>query len=288
MKLDYRNQKNAEFIAAQHKKPLDKPDWFKVENVTADTAEILVYDYIGWPYNEARGFVDTLAEMAEKKITVRVNSPGGDVFDAHAIFNAIQAHPGKVVTRIESLAASAASYIAVAGYEKQAYKNSIIMIHEPLSGMWGNQHDLRATADILEQINVTLIDMYADNTNIGKKDLRDMLEAETWLSAKEAKEKGFIDTIIGGGKPVEAHFDMSFYANCPDQYKHVQIPEEPNIRDTETLLRDVGGLSANQAKAILARGWKALGDKDTEADPASAAELVDFINKITEKFKQGN
>jgi ATP-dependent Clp endopeptidase proteolytic subunit ClpP len=266
MKLSYRNEQNARYIAEQYKKPLDKPDWYKIENVAKDEAEILVYDYIGWPYNDAREFVAIISRMTQSKITIRINSPGGDVFDAHAIYNAIKAHPSKPITIIESLAASAASYIAVAGHEKQAYKNAMIMIHEPMSGMWGNQHELREVADILAQINTTMVDMYADNTNIGKKDIKDMLKAETWMSAKAAKGKGFVDTIIEAGKPVNASFDLSMFANCPDEFKPQKEPTEPNIRNCEGILRDVGGLSVNQAKAVLARGWKAIGDMDIDTD----------------------
>ena len=279
MKLSYRNEKNAKYIAAQYNKSLDKPDWYKIENVAEDEADILIYDYIGWPFNEAREFVGVISGMTQSKITIRVNSPGGDVFDAHAIYNAIRAHPSKPTTRIESLAASAASYIAVAGHKKEAYKNAMIMIHEPLTGMYGNQHDMREVADILGQINGTMIDMYADNTNVGKRDLKDMLEAETWMTAKEAKEKGFIDTIVEAGKPVSAKFDLSMFANTPDEFKPKAKIEDPNIRNIEELLREVGGLSTNQAKAVLARGWKAIGDKET--DRPSVTDLAKtFLNKI--------
>ena len=125
MKLSYRNERTAKFIASYYSKPLDKPDWYSINAVSDDEAEILLYDYIGWPYNEAGDFVRALGELRQGKIVIRINSPGGDVFDAHAIHNAIKAHPSKPTTRIESLAASAASYISIAGSERQAYKNTM-------------------------------------------------------------------------------------------------------------------------------------------------------------------
>jgi len=274
MKLSYRNEKNARFISSYYNIPLENKDWFKVENSTDDESEILIYSYIGWPFNDSAEFVRAISSMKQKKILIRINSPGGDAFEANAMFNAIKDHPSKPTTRIESLAASAASYIALAGKEKQAYKNAMIMIHEPMSGMCGNQHEFREVADILAQINENMVDMYVDNSNLGKKEIREMLKAETWMNAKTAKEKGFIDTIIEAGKPVKAEFDLSIFANIPDELKSEQIPKtEPDIRSTEKLLRDVGGFSKNRAKAILARGWQAEGE--------SYEEITDKINKIT-------
>ena len=249
MKLSYRNDKNARFISEFYNKPLEKPDWYKVENVTDDEAEIIVYDYIGWPYNDAADFVRAIRGITSQKITIRINSPGGDVFDGIAIANAIASHPSKPITRIESLAASAASYIAVSGHEKQAYKNTMIMIHEPMTGMWGNQHDLRDVADILKQINEQMIDIYADNTNVGKRELKSMLKDETWMTASVAKEKGFVDTILNAGSPAEAKFDLSMFASAPDTLQSES--RKPTERNIERALRDAG-MSRSEAKALLA------------------------------------
>ncbi|HLB31079.1 MAG TPA: hypothetical protein VJN91_06080, partial [Gammaproteobacteria bacterium] len=80
MKLSYRNQRNAEAVAAYWKKPLDRPDWYKIEAQADEEAEILIFDPIGWPWTDAGEFVRALAEMKQKTITIRINSPGGDVF----------------------------------------------------------------------------------------------------------------------------------------------------------------------------------------------------------------
>jgi ATP-dependent Clp protease protease subunit len=258
MKLSYRNEKNARFISSYYNIPLENKDWFKVENSTDDESEILIFSFIGWPFNDSAEFVRAISSMKQKKILIRINSPGGDAFEANAMFNAIKDHPSKPITRIESLAASAASYIALAGKEKQAYKNTMIMIHEPMSGMWGNQHEFREVADILAQINENMVDMYVDNSNLGKKEIREMLKAETWMNAKTAKEKGFIDTIIEAGKPVKAEFDLSIFANVPSEFKvesHIEEPKELTEREVEKVLRSAG-LSKSKARVLLARGWQ--------------------------------
>lgn len=282
MNFSYRSAGNARFISAYYNKPLDKPDWYKINAVSDDEADILLYGYIGWPFNEAGEFVRALSSLKQSNITIRINSPGGDVWDANAIHNAIKAHPSKPVTRIESLAASAASYIAIAGSQRQAYKNTTMMIHEPMVGMYGNQYELRETADILEQISGQMIDMYADNTNVGKRELKDMMKVETWMNAKVMKEKGFIDTIIEAGKPVKAEFDLSIFANLPDEFQG-EGHKEPTEREIERLLRD-GGVSNKKAKAILAgcRKAEAIADEPVVDPPIVPPTIVPPQNHDSE------
>lgn len=212
MKLSYRNQKNAEAISRILNKPLDKPDWFKVQAKDNGDAEILIYDFIGWPYNDPRELIAALSGM--DSVTVRINSPGGDVFDGMAIYNAFQSHKGNVTTRIEGVAASMASVIALAGKKVQAYDNTMFMIHNAWGLVIGNQYDLREGADILEKIDGNILNVYYDKSKVGKRELSDMMKAETWLTAKEAKEKGFIDVIVDG-KAVKAQFDLSIFAHAP-------------------------------------------------------------------------
>jgi hypothetical protein len=148
-----------------------------------------------------------------------------------------------------------------------------------------------------------MVDMYVDNSNLGKKEIREMLKAETWMNAKTAKEKGFIDTIIEAGKPVKAEFDLSIFANVPSEFKVESLVEEtksePDIRSTEKLLRDVGGFSKNRAKAILARGWQAeseeIGneieqqkhDADESIIRCDAGTIKALLTRNIELYKKG-
>lgn len=261
MNLKYRNQKNAEATAKYWNKPLDRPDWYKINALSDEESEIILYDVIGWPFNDAGEFVRALAGIDSKKITVRINSPGGDVWDAMAIYNALQSHKGKVVTRIESLAASAASFIALAGKEVQAYSNSMMMIHEPWVLAAGNQYDLREAADVLEKINGNMVDIYAGNSSIGKREIRDMLRETRYFTAKEAKEKGFVDTIIDG-KAAKAQFDLSMFANVPEGLTAEREGRELTKREVERISQkviemqsvDCAEVSASIRKAALALG----------------------------------
>jgi ATP-dependent Clp endopeptidase proteolytic subunit ClpP len=261
MKLSYRNQRNAEAVARYWNKPLEKPDWYRIEALSDDDAEIMIYDVIGWPFVEASEFVRAISEMKQSIITVRINSPGGDVFDGIAIFNALKAHKSKIVTRVESLAASISSVIALAGSEVQAYQNTMMMIHEPWTYAFGNQYDLRETAEILEKISSNMVDIYSGSSSLGKREIKQIMKDETWLTAKEAKDKGFVDTILDG-KAIKAEFDLSIFANAP---------HEPTEREREKALRDVG-FTLKEAKAILA------GRRESSGIEAMKAELERIIS----------
>lgn len=279
MKLSYRNQKNAEATARFWGKPLDKPDWYRIEALGDDEAEIIFYDVIGWPFNDAAELVRALADMRQGKITVRINSPGGDVFDAMAIFNALQSHKSKIVTRIESLAASAASFIALAGKEVQAYPNAMIMIHSAWAYSAGNQHDLREIADILGKIDENMVDIYTGASNIGKKEIREMMKAETWFTAKEAQERGFVDTIVDG-KAAKAAFDLSMFAHVPDEIVASREGRELTEREIERALRDAGA-SRNFAKAV-AVGRSAGGDgnqRDVESLKSAILKIQNSMRR---------
>jgi len=262
MKLAYRTKAVAKAISGIYNRPLDKFDWYEIKAQADDEMEMLIYDFIGWPFNDAGEIVRAIADMRGKKITVRINSPGGDVFDSMAIYNAFTSHDAKITTRAEALAASAASIILLAGKEVQAYQNAMMMIHDPWMLVAGNRFDLREAADILDKISDNMVDIYSKQSNVGKKELRDMLKDETWLTAKEAKEKGFIDTIVDG-KAAKASFDLSMFANVPDELRPKEGGQDPTIRDIEKALRDVG-LSQSKAKALLSGGWRETGGEEEQ------------------------
>ena len=246
MNLSYRTQANAQAIAAIYNKPLDKPDWFKVVAAKDnEESQIILFDYVGWPYNDPRDLILALADMGD--VLVRINSPGGDVFDGTAISNALASHKGTVTTRIEGLAASIASVIAMAGKKVQAYDNTMLMIHSAWTIMIGNQYEMRDVADLLEKIDGNILDTYQKKTKLAKRDIAEMMKNTTWMTAKEAKEKGFVDAIVDG-KSVRADFNLSIFANLPDDFKE---DKELTERDAEKILRDAG-FSRHKAKAILA------------------------------------
>jgi ATP-dependent Clp endopeptidase proteolytic subunit ClpP len=274
MNLKYRNSKTAEAVAKFWNKPLDKPDWFKVQAISDDETEIMIYDVIGWPFISADEFVRALAGITAKTVTVRINSPGGDVFDGMAIFNALKTYNGKVVTRIEGIAASMASVIALAGKEVQAYANTMYMIHEPYAFTAGNQYSLRELADILEKMSGQMIDIYSSNASPGKREIAQMMKDEAWLTAKEAKEKGFIDTVLDG-KGAKAQFDLSMFSNVPDGLDGSREGGELTEREIERALRDAGASRSFAKSVAVGRSAGNDGDqRDVESLKSSIKAMI--------------
>jgi len=255
MRLSYRNELNAKIIAGTYNKPLDKPDWYTIKAVSGEEAEIFIYDYIGWPYNDAGELVRAMADIKDTPILARLNSPGGDVFDGIAILNAFANHPGGVTVRIESLAASIASVLAMGGRKVEAYQNTMMMIHNSWVIAAGNRKELIEIADILEQIDENMVDAYTGKTKLGKRAVRDMMAAETWMNAKTMKEKGFVDEILKSGQGVKAEFDLSIFDNVPDEFISNTADAGGNLtrKETERALRNAGA-SRDYARAVAAKG----------------------------------
>jgi ATP-dependent protease ClpP protease subunit len=194
---------------------MQQRDWFKVQlkdkGKDEAEAEILVDDFIGdwidnyWGFGvTAKAFVSELAAMPDevKSIKVRINSPGGDVFAAAQIANALRQWASKcgrtVETYVEGLAASAASVIAMAGAPVKMADNSLMMIHEPWSGAVGNAGEMRKAADVLDQVRDTIVATYRWHTDKTEEEIVALLEAETWMNADEAIEAGFADEKVEG------------------------------------------------------------------------------------------
>lgn len=216
MNLSYRNQRNASAIAAAWNRPLENTKCFDVKNEASEIAEIIIYDYIGFPFNDAGDLIRSLSDLSGKHVNVRIHSPGGDIFDGVAIYNAFKTYPGKVTMTVDSMAASSASIIMLAGKEVKAYENSMVMVHEPWSLVCGNQFEMRDFADILGKISDNMVDIYAENSNLGKRDVRALLKGDgkqdgTYMTAKEAKEKGFVDTIIDQKSTAKAEMYSPYF-----------------------------------------------------------------------------
>lgn len=270
MKLSYRTEQNAKATSALWGKPIENKSPYNINSLSEEDAEIFIFDVLGFPFNDINAMIREISSIKAKNLLVRLNSPGGDPIDTFALYHELKNHKAKVTVRIEAMAASSASFLALAGNEVQAYSSSLMMIHNCFVVAVGNRFELAEIGDILEKIDTNMQDIYTAKTKIGKREMSQMMKDETWLNANEMKEKGFIDTILTSGKAAKALFDLSIFAHVPNDL----IPEgnnEPTIRDLEKALRDAG-LSKNSAKAILARGWKA-GNAEEEVIKAAQKTL---------------
>jgi ATP-dependent Clp protease protease subunit len=173
----------------------------------------------------AQSFVDAINSIKTPLINLRVNSGGGDVFTARAMVAAIAAHPSRVVAYVDGIAASAASYLAMACDEVVMQEGSMLMIHSAWSIAMGNASDMRATADLLDKIDMSIVNDYARKTGLPVDELQAMMIAETWMDATEAVAKGFADSIVTNDKgKAKNAWNLSAYKNAPA----VQPEPEPD------------------------------------------------------------
>ena len=174
--------------------------YFQINKKTDKKGEIFIYGDIvseEWFANEvtAPGFKKQLDELGNvSEIDVHINSSGGNVFEGPAIY---KMHKAKINIYIDALAASIASVIAMSGDTIFMHKNSFLMIHNSWIMTVGNAKELRDTADLLDKTDEASNQAYLDRAlNISEEELKELLDAETWLTASEALEKGFIDEIL--------------------------------------------------------------------------------------------
>lgn len=162
---------------------------------TGDFTDVVIYSEIGYWGVEAATFIRDLQMVTTPNINLRINSPGGDVFDGIAIYNALVAHPAKVTSYVDSLAASIATLIALAGDEVEMGKYSMWMIHDASGGVGGNAEDMRAMADLLDKISQNIAQAYADASGGDADDWRALMKAETWYTADEAVTAGLATRV---------------------------------------------------------------------------------------------
>lgn len=231
-----------------------------------DAVEVLLYDEIGFWGITAKEFAQQLGEIEADTIHLRVNSPGGDVFDGVAIHNSLRQHPAQVITHIDGLAASIASVIALAGDEVRMAPNAFFMIHNPWGITIGDADLHRKQADTLDKIALgSIISTYRAKTGADVETIETWMDDETWFSAEQAAEAGFVDAVEEAA-PVEARalpFDLSIYQHVPAGLRYepgdVDLTQE-QVREYQAILRDEG-FSHKEAATVLS-GLKLLCQRD--------------------------
>jgi len=191
--------------------------WFAIKaQAETNDAEVLIYDYIGWGGVTAADFAKELKALKAQTITVRLNTPGGDVFDGLAIYNSLKDHGATIKVKIDGLAASIGSIIAMAGSTITMGESAFLMIHNPWALVIGNAKDMREMADTLDKIGGSLAGVYATRKGVSKEQAQAWMNEERWFTAAEATAAGLAD-VIEPPASVENRqtFDLSGYANAP-------------------------------------------------------------------------
>jgi ATP-dependent protease ClpP protease subunit len=209
--------------------PTNKPDksWYSLKAQNGN-AELMIYDEIGGWGISARQFAKDLQALGKiGTLTARIHSPGGDVFEGMAIYNMIKGHPAHKVCHIDGLAASMASVIAMAFDEVIMPENAMMMVHKPWGGTLGDADAMRKYAELLDKVEGNLVGAYQQKTGLPEDELHTLLAAETWLTGREAVEKGFANTLT---EPLQMAASLNSkrlkdFTNMPEALKNLFAPQ---------------------------------------------------------------
>ena len=145
-------------------------------------------------------FRDELSKVSGN-LTVWLNSPGGDVFAASQIYSMLKSHKGKVTVKIDGIAASAASVVAMAGDETLISPTGMLMIHDPMTIAYGNKADMEQTITMLEEVKESILNAYVQKSHQSRETLSQLMSEETWMNAEKALELGLVDGILFADSP---------------------------------------------------------------------------------------
>lgn len=201
--------------------------------VSGDSATLYLYDAIVDSPADAewfggvdpQTFIGELKKITAKTIHLRVNSPGGSVFAARAIEQALREHPAEIIAHVDGYAASAASFLIMAADRIEMAQGAFLMIHKAWTIAYGNSDDLTSTADLLAKIDGTLIKTYADRSGTEAATVNQWMAAETWFTADEALAAKLVDAIAEDAPQARA-WDFSAYEHAP------QLAQEDTERRT--------------------------------------------------------
>ena len=180
----------------------DVRDWYSIEAKSdGKSATVRIYDAIGgWFGTSAASFAEEIADLDVDTIDLRLNSPGGSVFDGVAIHNALLTHRARVDVTVDGVAASIASVIAMAGDSITMGRGTRMMIHNPSGVVIGQARDMREIANLLDELGRDIAGFYAERAGKDVAHWLDLMEAETWYSAQEAVDAGLADAVLGKAK----------------------------------------------------------------------------------------
>lgn len=239
-----------------------------------DELELLIYDSIGDSWFgggvTAKDVQSKLAAAGDiKKIVLRINSPGGDVFEGAAIYSLLSQHKAEVECFVDGLAASAAFTIAMAADKVHISESAMMMCHNAFGMCAGGGEDMRKMGEILDKVSGTMRDVYASHSGMTPEECQGLMDAETWMTASEAVKYGFADDVIkrdaeqdAAAYALLALFDLSKFAKTPENLK----PKSENTNGCLCII----GCSVNGDCPIHGNKAEAKPQADSECDCACA------------------
>ena len=253
-----------------------------------------IYDDIGFWGTTAKAFVNELDALAKDadEILVAVNSGGGDVFDGFAIYNALRRYSGKVTARVDGIAASAASLVVMAGDTIVMPENAMMMIHNAWTIAAGDAAQMRKTAELLDKTRDGIVAAYRNKCGLTDDEIVAMMDAETWMTASEAKDRGFADQIEAPVKlqaSVRTEELLARFEHTPEALlKALEAPqaEPPQAAAPVTPAAapvattpppDPGALAQHAFAACRAAGLPQLAEAVVSSSALASTEAIDAV-----------
>ena len=251
------------YVASQHDRPAlrgDRVFWNLSRN--GDTAELAIYDEIGFFGTSAAQFREQLASLDVESIRLEINSPGGDVFDGFAIYNMLRDHKARVDVVVNGMAASIATVIAMAGDSISVTKRSRMMVHNAWAVVIGPSNDMRKAADWLDGLSADIADIYAERSGVSASIWRDRMNEETWFRDQEAVEAKLVDRVVDTLSAPRNVFDLSMFVRPPVELMQTTAnsaartnQEEPSIEWRQVALEAVAEVTRIAATQEAAHGY---------------------------------
>jgi ATP-dependent Clp protease protease subunit len=262
--------------------------WYRIAKARVGNsfeATVDIFDEIGSWGVTAKQFSDDLKALGSvQNITVRITSPGGDYFMAAAMFNMLKDTKAYITVEVLGLAASAASFIAMAGDKIRIASNAFMMIHGPSTVAWGDEKEVRKALEMLGKVKEALISAYVKKTGMDREAVEALVNAETWFTAEEAVDAGFADEIIDE-VAIAASFDVRRYSRTVPTAA-VEILARHNTQEPEMSTKpNAGAETPEQMEARIREEVTANLKKDQDNATAAAAAVDASVTKTEETVR---
>ena len=263
--------------------------WNVMKNDEEKSAELILYGSIGsdeyWDDISDKVFKQDIENLGDvENITLHINSPGGSVFSAVAIANTLKNHKAKITANIDGLAASAATIITSACDTVKMPKNALFMVHNPITFAYGNNQDMQKTLEMLNKVKNSIIETYLNKAKTDKETLSELMDNETWMSAEEAKEYGFIDEILDENVEKEVIENKLIINNMAFDISRFKNFKEKKNQDPRIINISVN--STGSPEEIADKFRDILNSTENQKNEGGNMTLEELKNKFPELYNQ--
>ena len=263
--------------------------WNVMKNEEEKSAELILYGSIGsdeyWDDISDKAFKQDIENLGDvENITLHINSPGGSVFSAVAIANTLKNHKAKITANIDGLAASAATIITSACDIVKMPKNALFMVHNPITFAYGNNQDMQKTLEMLDKVKGSIIETYLNKAKTDRETLSELMDNETWMSAEEAKEYGFVDEILDENVEKEVIENKLIINNMAFDISRFKNFKEKKNREPRVINISVN--STGSPEEIADKFRNILNSTENQKNEGGNMTLEELKNKFPELYNQ--